>query len=70
MTQQKANAQQEQHVIASPNPTADEGKTPAGAEPGKVSSARIQPAQSAADAPAKTTAKPRPKRRRTRPRTP
>ena len=54
--------QQEQHVIASPNPTIDDSK-PAPVEPGKVTSASIQPASATTAAPMKPAAKPKRKRR-------
>jgi hypothetical protein len=65
---QHTNAQpQEQHVIASPNPTIDDSKTTT-VEPGKISGTRVQPATTTAAAPMKKKAI-RPKRRRTKPRT-
>jgi hypothetical protein len=54
---------QEQHVIASPNPTVDDSKTPAIA-PGKISGTKAQPATNTTAAPLKKKAT-RPKRRRT-----
>jgi hypothetical protein len=51
--------QQEEHVIASPNPTVDDSKT-ATIEPGKISSARVQPASATTAAPMKK----KPRRRR------
>lgn len=60
---------QQQHVIASPNPTVDDSKTPAAdAAPAKADAARIQPAQATNAAPMKTPTKPKSKRRRTAPR--
>lgn len=60
---QNTNAQQqEQHVIASPNPTVDDSKTTT-IEPGKISGTRVQPATSTTAAPMKKKAT-RPKRRR------
>ena len=56
--------QQEQHVIASPNPTINDSKTTA-IEPGKVSGTRVQPATSTTAAPMKKRTT-RPKRKRTR----
>jgi hypothetical protein len=55
---------QQQHVIASPNPTVDDSKTPAATEPAKTDAAKVQPAQTTTAAPMKTT-KPKSKRRRT-----
>ncbi|HEX8337917.1 MAG TPA: hypothetical protein VF621_14365 [Pyrinomonadaceae bacterium] len=57
--------QQEQHVIASPNPTADESRT-SSVEPGKVTATRIQPAASATAAPMKKATRPK-RRRKSRP---
>ncbi len=66
MPQQKTDAQQqEQHVIASPNPTVDDSK-PTPVEPGRVTSARVEPAVTATAAPMKPAPKPKPKRKRTR----
>ena len=60
---QNTNApQQEQHVIASPNPTIDDSKTTV-VEPGKVSGTKVQPATSTTAAPIKKKATP-PKRKR------
>jgi hypothetical protein len=69
MTKQNNGAPQQQHVIASPNPTVDDGRrTPAGPDP-KVEATKLPPAQGTTAAPMKTTTpKPKPKRRRTRPR--
>ena len=65
---QNTNAQQqEQHVIASPNPTIDDSKTTT-IEPGKLPGTKVQPAAGTTAAPMKTTKpKPKPKRRRARP---
>jgi hypothetical protein len=46
--------QQQQHVVASPNPTVDDSKTPATQIP-KVEVKGIQPAQSTTAAPMKPT---------------
>lgn len=54
--------QQEQHVIASPNPTVDESTTST-VEPGKVSVTRIQPAASTTAAPMKKATRPKRKRK-------
>lgn len=54
--------QEEQHVIASPNPTIDDSKTTATVEPGKISGTKIRPAAAATAAPMKKATKP--KRRR------
>jgi hypothetical protein len=66
---QNTNAQppQEQHVIASPNPTIDDSKTTT-IGPGKISGTKVQPAAAATAKPLKKKAT-RPKRRRTKPRT-
>ncbi|MET0646614.1 MAG: hypothetical protein ABW208_08325 [Pyrinomonadaceae bacterium] len=65
MPQQDAKTQQqEQHVVASPNPTIDDSKSTA-IDPGKVTSAPVQPDATATAAPMKPTAKPKPKRKRT-----
>lgn len=56
---------QEQHVIASPNPTIDDSKTTVTVEPGKVSGTKVRPTNSTTAAPLKK--KPtRHKRRHTR----
>ena len=52
--------QQEQHVVASPNPTIDDSKTTA-IEPGQVTSAPVQPDVTATAAPMKPAATPEPK---------
>lgn len=62
---QNAN-RQEQHVVASPNPTVDDGKATADG-PGKVTATKAEPAAATTAAPMKKTT--RPKRKRTRPRT-
>jgi hypothetical protein len=68
--QNHGEPQQEQHVIASPNPTVDDGKADAGARPAKVEAVKIRPAHGATAAPMKTAkSKPKPKRTRTRPQT-
>jgi hypothetical protein len=66
------DAQPERHVIASPNPTIDDGKTPATIAPQKVEGTRAEPAARTTRTPLKTTttAKSKPKRRRTKTRTP
>jgi hypothetical protein len=69
VSHQNDNSQQERHVIASPNPTVDDSKSGAADDAGKVTATRIRPTQATSDAPLKTTtAKPKPKRRRTKPR--
>ena len=69
MAQQNTSAQQtEQHVIASPNPTIDDSKTPAAVQP-KLTATKAKPATSATAAPMKsTTRKHSRKHRRTEPR--
>jgi hypothetical protein len=64
MPTQNTNAQQqqEQHVIASPNPTIDDSKTTATVEPGKVTAAKVQPTATTA-APMKKAKKPKRKRK-------
>jgi len=57
--------QQEQHVIASPNPTIDDSKTPSTTDL-KVEVTRLPPAQGTTAAPFKTA---KPKRKRIRART-
>jgi hypothetical protein len=59
---QEPQQQQEQHVIASPNPTIDDSKSTA-VEPGKVTVERIQPATTATAAPMKQATRPKRKRR-------
>jgi hypothetical protein len=68
MPPQKTNATQEQHVVASPNPTVDDSKTPAIVGPKKIEGTPIQPVVIAAPAPMKTTSKSKSKHRRTKPR--
>jgi hypothetical protein len=64
---QNSNApQQEQHVVASPNPSIDDSKTPATANPKKVEVKPVQPAQSATHAPLKTTTRPKSRSKHTR----
>jgi hypothetical protein len=67
MTRQNADAPQ-QHVIASPNPTIDDGETTDDVGPAKVEAVKIRPARGATAAPLKT-AEPKPKRRRAGPQT-
>jgi hypothetical protein len=55
--------QQEQHVIASPNPTVDDSRTTT-IEPGKISGTKVHPATTQTAAPLKKKTTPR-KRRRT-----
>jgi hypothetical protein len=64
---QKTNAQQEQHVIASPNPTVDDSKTTV-VEPGKISGTQVQPATNTTNTPLKKKAS-RSRHKRKRPRT-
>jgi hypothetical protein len=68
MPQQNTNATpQEQHVIASPNPTIDDSKTPATISgPKKIETTRIQPVVIEMPAPMKTTSKSKSKHRRTK----
>jgi hypothetical protein len=69
---QKTNAPPEQHVIASPNPTIDDSKTPATtAGPMKVEASRIQPVVIEQPTPMKTTSKSKSKskHKHTKPRT-
>lgn len=66
-------AQPERHVVASPNPTIDDGKTPATVAPQKVEGTRVQPAAAGTtQTPLKSTTsgKSKSKRRRTKTRTP
>ena len=53
--------QQEQHVVASPNPTIDDSKSTA-VEPGRVTSAPVRPDATATAAPMQPAATPEPKR--------
>ncbi len=62
MPTQNTDAQQEQHVIASPNPTIDDSKTTT-LGPGKVSGAKVQPATTTTAAPLKKTTKPKRKQK-------
>ena len=66
MPQQDTNTpeQQEQHVVASPNPTIDDSKSTT-VEPGEVTSTPVQPDAAATAAPMKPAATPEPKRKRT-----
>lgn len=68
MTEQNPGEPQQQHVIASPNPTIDDDKTSTSVGPAKVEATKVRPAHGANAAPMKTT-KPGTKRRRARPRT-
>ena len=63
MPQQDKNTpeQQEQHVVASPNPTIDDSKSTA-VEPGQVTSAPVRPDATATAAPMKPAPTPEPKR--------
>ncbi|HEX7314277.1 MAG TPA: hypothetical protein VF297_10160 [Pyrinomonadaceae bacterium] len=54
---------QEQHVIASPNPTVDDSKTTTLVEPGKVTGTRVQPATTTTSAPMKKATRPKRKRK-------
>lgn len=63
--QNQGEPQQQQQVIASPNPSIDDGKAPADAGPSKVEATKVQPARGNNAAPMKTT---KSKRRRPRPR--
>jgi hypothetical protein len=54
--------QQERHVVASPNPTIDDGKPPA-ARPGEVSGTKVRPATTTTAAPMKKAARPKRKYR-------
>jgi hypothetical protein len=56
-TPQSTNTQPERHVVASPNPTIDDGKTPATVTPQKVGGTRVQPAATTTQTPLKTTSK-------------
>jgi hypothetical protein len=49
--QQNRNAQQGQHVVASPNPTVDDSKTKAGDAATKVEGTQVQPDQTTTQAP-------------------
>jgi len=64
---QNTKQPEEQHVIASPNPTIDDSKTTADAEPGEVTGTKVQPAAATTAAPMKKAVRPR--RKRTKPRT-
>jgi rhodanese-related sulfurtransferase len=59
--------QQQKQVIASPNPTVDDSKTPADVGPKKVEATPIQPAQGSTQAPMKASKKKRSKHRQTKP---
>ncbi len=67
MTRQNAEGQQ-QHVIASPNPSIDDSKSVVGAGPQKVESSRVEATSVTAQAPMKPAARRKPRPRRTRPR--
>lgn len=64
---QQNDKQQQRQVIASPNPTVDDSKTPTDVGPKKVEAKPIQPAQGSTQAPMKTTKKKKSKRRHTEP---
>jgi hypothetical protein len=71
MPPRSTNTQQQQHVVASPNPTVDDGKTPAITGTKKVEATKAQPVQTTTEAPMQTTttkSKSKPKHRRTKPR--
>ena len=61
---QNTNAQQqEQHVIAAPNPTIDDSKTTATVEPGKLPVTKARPTTGATAAPMKKTVRTKHKRK-------
>ena len=47
---------QERHVIASPNPTIDDSRTTAAAEPGELKGTKVRPATTTTAAPMKKAA--------------
>ena len=55
--------QQERHAVASPNPTVDDGKTTAAAEPGELMGTKVRPAATTTAAPMKKAAGPKRKRK-------
>jgi hypothetical protein len=57
LPQQNTSAPQEQHVVASPNPTVDDSKTPADVGPKKVEGTPLHAAGSVTQSPMKTTTK-------------
>lgn len=65
MPPQKTDQQQEQHVIASPNPAIDDSR-PAAVGAGKVTAGKVEPATSTTAAPMKKATKPKRRRARTR----
>ena len=59
---------QERQAVASPNPTIDDSKTTAAAEPGELTGTKVQPATATTAAPMKKRAA-KSRRKRTKPRT-
>jgi hypothetical protein len=67
MPQQNTNAQQPTHVIASPNPTIDDSKTPATETPKTVGGTPVKAVTGTTSAPMKAKRKSKSRHRRTTP---
>ena len=61
---QNTDAQPQQHVIASPNPTIDDSRTTA-PEPGTLPGTKVEPAAATTAAPMKKASKPKRRRKTT-----